>query len=84
MVPNKTKCHLVSFGVVPKQMLFGNLPTRPKQMGPNEIITFGSKPKQLTFGNWLASTNQSEILFISEQKIFASAEGGPHSRFCAR
>ena len=49
---------LIWFGTKPKQMLFGNWPTRPKQMGPNETDAFGTKPKQMTFGNWLARPNQ--------------------------
>ena len=44
--------------LVPNQIAFGNWPSRPNQIGPNEIITFGTKPKQMTFGNWLARPNQ--------------------------
>ena len=50
MGPNEN----IAFGTKPKQIVFGNWPSRPNQMGPNEIITFGTKPKQMTFGNWLA------------------------------
>ena len=32
-------------------MPFGNWRTRPKQMGPNEIIACDIKPKQMEFGN---------------------------------
>ena len=49
---------LIWFDTKPKQMSFGNWPTRPKQMGPNEITLFGAKPKQMSFGNWLTSPKQ--------------------------
>ena len=42
---------LIWFGTKPKQMLFGNWPIRPKQMGTNKINTFGTKPKQMAFSN---------------------------------
>ena len=42
---------LIWFGTKPKQMLFGNWPTRPKQMGQNETGAFGIKPKQIAFGS---------------------------------
>ena len=42
----------------PKQILFGNWQTRPKQMGPNEIIAFCTKQKQIAFGYWPSGPNQ--------------------------
>ena len=70
----KTSNEIIAFGTKPKQIAFGNWPSRPKQMGPKEILTFGTKPKQMTFGNWLAKPNQmrlSEILpFGSKPKLW--------------
>ena len=71
MGPNE----IIAFGTKPKQIAFGNWPSRPNQMGPKEILTFGTKPKQMTFGNWLAKPNQmrlSEILPFGSKPNFIS------------